>query len=271
MKYISTVAIVVLLSLNSLAQNTILFQDFNQGFPAGWSLIDNDSLTPNSSPAVNFITDAFVIAEDADSTSMGDSLLVATSWFDTTGTADDYLILPPLTMGAYGNYISFDAKSMDHTHPNGLEVLVSAGGINPWDFFVLPSAYDTFITPPYWTNYRVSLDSVGISPGQTVRIAFRHYSTDQYILALDNIKVDIDDDLSNAEMDLLPITLYPNPVKEGVLNINLIANRNYQIFDAQGKQVQNGICFKQIHLDDLQGGLYLLNIVGYKTERFIVE
>jgi hypothetical protein len=202
---------------------------------------------------------------------MGDSVLLATSWFDGSGTADDFLILPSLTMGSYGNYISFDARSLDHTHPNGLEVLVSTGGINPWDFLVLPSAYDTLITSPYWTNYRVSLDSVGITAGQTIRIAFRHYSTDQYILALDNIKVDIEDDLSNTELSLESLTIFPNPVAEGVLNLNLVSTQEYQIYNTFGKQVQAGICHNQININDLANGLYLLNINGYRTERFIVK
>ena len=60
----------------SKAQTTILSEDFNNGFPLGWQLIDHDMGAPYNNSSVNFITDAFVMAEDYDSTGTGDSLTV---------------------------------------------------------------------------------------------------------------------------------------------------------------------------------------------------
>ena len=57
MKNIITLTFLIIAS-NILAQNTILFEDFNAGFPAGWQTIDEDGLVPYNDPAVNFITDS---------------------------------------------------------------------------------------------------------------------------------------------------------------------------------------------------------------------
>ena len=102
----------------SIAQTTVLFEDFNNGFPAGWQMIDDDGAAPYNNPFVNFITDAFVLTEDYDSTGIGDSILVATSWLDPIVDANDFLILPSVTLGPSGNYIYFETKSIDQSYPD---------------------------------------------------------------------------------------------------------------------------------------------------------
>jgi len=269
-KILATVLLTATLS-NLSAQTTILSQDFNNGFPTGWELIDNDGLAPNASPAVNFIDDAFVLTENPDSTNSSDSVLIATSWFAGNGTADDYLVLPNLTLGAYGNYISFDAKSLDHTHPDGLEVRISTGGINIWEFFIEETAYSNLIMQPYWTTYKISLDSVGVT-GQDVRIAFRHHSTNQYIIALDNISVEINNPVGIKELNgSKSLNLYPNPVSNNTVNLSLEVTENFQILDNTGRIIKNGTTNGKVDVSNLENGIYLITIAGYETKTFIKQ
>lgn len=258
-------------SAGLFGQTTILSEDFNDGFPAGWQLVDNDGLTPNESSAVNFITEPFVLVEDADSTGISDSVLVATSWFDEPGEADNWLILPNLTLGSYGNYISFDARSLDASHPEGLEVRVSTGGVNLWEFFTLDTvAYSNVAMNPNWTNYTVSLDSLGIA-GEDVFIAFRHISYDNYIIALDNIKVHIDDPVSVEELEVNP-AVYPNPSPNGVFNCQEYKNQYFEVFELSGRMISSGILVhNNIDLSSLSSGIYMLRIGTSKPQQIIIE
>jgi hypothetical protein len=260
----------LLLTSSIYCQTILLNQNFNNGFPSGWQMVDNDGLTPFDSPSVNFIDEAFVITENYDSIGIGDQILVATSWFENPGTADDFLILPKLTMGAYGNFISFDAKSVDASNPDGLEVRISKGGVELWEFFIDEPAYQNYAMSPYWTNYTVSLDSLNIA-NEDIFITFRHTGYDGFILALDNIKVYVNDPVSITESNLEKIKIAPNPF-ENFLNINVNAaeSLNYSILDISGKTVIAGVLnTNQLDLSQLESGMYLLIVEGYKIEKII--
>ncbi|MCB9189655.1 MAG: choice-of-anchor J domain-containing protein [Flavobacteriales bacterium] len=254
----------------SFGQTTILSEDFNDGFPAGWQMVDNDGLTPNESSAVNYMNGAFIMAENADSSGIGDSVLVATSWFDVAGEADNWLILPNLSMGTAGNYISFDARSMDASHPDGLEIRVSTGGVSLWEFFSLDTVvYSNVAMSPTWTNYTLSLDSLDIA-GQNVFIAFRHISTDNYILALDNIKVVIDDPVS-VEENNNSLIFYPNPSVNGIFYSNALMD-GFEIYDLAGKLVKIGQPKSNFaDLSSLDKGVYLIKVGDYIPTKVIIE
>lgn len=255
------------IAVSAAGQTTILQEDFNSGMPAGWQLIDNDNLAPYNDPAVSFINDAFVVVEDYDSTGIGDSIVVATSWHATAGEADDYLILPKLTMGTVGNYISFDAKSIDASHPDGLEVRVSKGGVNVWDFFNDGPAYDNPAVNPYWTNYVVSLDSVNVA-NEDIFIAFRHRGDDQYILAIDNIKVWIEDPISVNENSKQTMSIFPNPATNQI-NLNIPMRASFQIIDLTGKVITTENYSGNIDVSNLSSGVYFIKVSGFLTQKFI--
>ena len=76
--------------------------------------------------------------------------------------------------------------------------------------------------------------------------AFRHYSNDQFILALDNINI-ISNDLTNKERFLnSSFKVYPNP-SNGIVNIDIKGTKKYiQVYNSLGKIVWNGnICRNQ--------------------------
>lgn len=258
-----------LIAISTIGQTTIIQQDFNAGMPSGWQLIDNDNMAPYNDPAVNFITDAYVLTEDYDSLGIGDNILVATSWHEAESEADDYLILPKLTMGAIGNYISFDAKSVDASHPDGLEVRVSLGGVNVWDFFNVDAAYSNPAVNPYWTNYVVSLDSVGLA-NEDIFIAFRHRGEDQYILAIDNIKVWIEDPVSINENTEKSLSIFPNPASNNV-NLNIPNDTYFEIIDVMGKVAISDTYNGGINISNLPSGVYFVKVKNFQVQKLVIN
>ncbi len=257
----------LIISTSILAQNTILFEDFNDGFPAGWQTIDGDGLAPYNDPAVNFISDSWVMHEDYDTLGINDSILISNSWFETAGTADNYIVLPALTLGAFGNYISFDCKSKDQTYPDDYEILFSYSNLN--SFTSNPVIFDS-VGPSYWANYTISLDSVGIT-GQTVYLAFRHNAYDQFILEIDNVKVFTESPMEIATEESNKISFYPNPAKESITVKGLSENTSYSITDINGKLIQNGNTFNNINLENLNRGFYFIAIGKNIAQKLIVE
>lgn len=256
------------ISFFSIGQNTILSEDFNDGFPIGWQLNDFDGFTPANDPAVSFIDDAWVMHEDYDSLGINDSILVSTSWFEEDGAADDYLILPSVTLGAYGNYISFDIKSKDGSFPDGLDVFFTTTDLSPWTFTHNDTIYHNEAVSPYWTNVKVSLDSVGLT-NQDVILAFRHFGTDKFILALDNIKITTNDPVGISEVSDEGYSIYPNPAKNELF-IEGSENESYFITDLNGKIISEGRTNYNIKLN-LNPGIYFLNIENKRTKKLIIN
>jgi len=252
---------------NSQAQTTILQSDFNNGIPVGWQTINNDGLTPYNDPAVNWITDAWVLAEDEDSTGTGDSCLISTSWYDPAGTADDYLITPAITLGGAGNYLYFDIKALDQSYPDAMEIRASTGGVNIWEFFVDDKIYDTVAAPPYWSNFMVSLDSAGYT-NQTIRLAFRNYTTDRFKLALDNIRVEINNPIGIEAPTLPTLTVALNPTEIFVANLN--ENTSFELFDLSGRMIESGMTNGSIAKPS-SNGIYLLRLNGFAPAKISVH
>ncbi len=257
----------LLFTINSFAQVTILSTDFNNGIPTGWQTIDNDNLTPNSNASVSFMTQAWNLVENTDSLNIGDSILVATSWFQNGGTADDFLISPPITLGNYGNFISFDLKSIDASNPDGFEVLYSTSGTSVNDFIYNPKIYSAETVSPYWTNYSVEIEALN---NQTIHLAFRHVATDKFVLALDNISVSINDPVSINENNKTAYSFYPNPTKEFITFNNISKNTRINITDLNGKIVQSGFTSNNKLKLNLAKGLYLITVNNF-TQKLIIE
>lgn len=266
MKNIFTITL-FFFATNLLAQNTLLFEDFNDGFPVGWQTIDEDGLIPYNDPAVNFITDAWVMHEDYDTLGVNDSILISNSWHTTPGLSDDYVVLPALTLGAYGNYISFDCKSKDQSYPDDFQILYSYASLNT--FTSNPKIYEA-TAPSYWTNYTVSLDSAGIT-GETIYIAFRHTSYDQFILEIDNIKVISNSPVSISNRKESTISFYPNPANDVVTINGLTKVSSYSITDLNGKLITKGVTQKNIDVSNITAGFYLLTIGEGKARKLVVK
>ncbi len=209
MKHFLYLSAFILCSLGIQQTNAqiILSENFNNGIPSSFTLIDNDGLTPNS--AVAYIDNAWVAR--AASQGSSDSVAMSTSWYNPVGRADDWLITPQLSLGT-ASIVSWRALAVDGDFPDGYQVLVSTTGTAVSDF------QDTVLVVneenATWTSRSLDLDALGFS-NTNVYIAFRNNSQDKFLLAIDDIVVknltptdvqidfvqvpDISCDLTNAE------------------------------------------------------------------------
>ena len=246
---------------------TLLFEDFEGPFPAGWTTINNDGLTPDT--AVGFISDAWVITPDLDDPTSGDSVATSTSWYSPAGTADDWLISPSVSLGTFGNKLSFKAKSYDGSFPDGFQVFASTH--NVIDSFI---QQDTLLTvtaqSPYWTRYFVSLDSFDLT-GETIYLAFRNNSEDQYLLSLDSIYVGMEHPVNSEELSHVPeVRIFPNPASQ---QLNIVTGKTIQKIEILtiGGQLILSSKSGTVDVSQLPQGVYFIKIctpVGFAVRKF---
>ena len=243
-------------SVTALGQVDLLNENFDSGFPMGWTVADEDGNTLQSQ--VSQFTNAWIIQSDQDTMGM-DSVAASTSYYNPEGQSYDMLITPQLTLGAYGNYLYWEGMSHDPSYPDSYIVLYSTTDAQPASF------QDTLIVinnePPSWTSYDLSLDTAGIT-GQTVYLAFVNVSDDKYILYLDNIRVQIEDPVSAEEHALQTFRAYPTPCTDQIF-MDLPTGTQYRIYDITGRLELQGSYNGSVEMTSLPGGTYVLEVGGY--------
>ncbi|MEM9932829.1 MAG: choice-of-anchor J domain-containing protein [Bacteroidota bacterium] len=168
----------------------LLEEGFEQGIPNTFTLVDNDGLTPNN-PA---FTAAWIATVDG-----GFNVVASTSWYVPAGSADDWLITPPLTIPATGIYtLSWLAYALEEApFDDGYEVRVSTTNTNLSSFndvlfsTLAENASPTTRTAPL-TDYA----------GETIYIGFRNNSNDKNVLFLDDLLVEEQADFDGALVDV---------------------------------------------------------------------
>ena len=183
--------------------DTLLFEDFqSQMIPATWGNFDNDGNTPN-----NAIPSDWYTMMDAQNTTPGDTNYVAaaTSWFNPLGTADNLLVLDPVTV--CDPTMSLIWKSAPVEGPgfaDGYAVMIDVLGDTVGAFEVARLAEDigggAGTWGPGWqhTNFNGnngvlqewSLPLAAYN-GQTIEISFHHDSDDDNLIFLDDIFVGV--------------------------------------------------------------------------------
>ena len=248
-------------------QSVLLNENFNSGFPAGWTLIDGDMANPYNDPEVNQLTNSFHLVADYDSTNTGDSVMAATSWFTDTINANNFLITPAINFPTNGNYLNFQAMSIDGSFPDGLQVYYSLYNNNVDSLMNCPVLFDTAAVPSLCTDFQVKLDSVPLNTD--VYIVFRHYADDQFILTIDNVNIITNDLTSISINDNSGLNIYPNP-SNGVVNFDAKSlTEKYQIFNGIGKLIWEGNIHKTMHLN-LHSGWYIIKS-NTTTQAFVVN
>lgn len=157
--------------------------DFSEGIPETFTLIDADGNTPSAdtgkygfavgNPWVTY----YVESESND-------VAVSTSWYSTSGTSSDWMILPALTIESADCLLSWRAMATDKYFSDGYEVYVSESGTDIADFNTAQPLFSVAAEEASWQRHSVSLaDYVG----KTIHIAFVNNSTDCAMLYLDDI------------------------------------------------------------------------------------
>jgi hypothetical protein len=228
------------------AQITLLNENFSSGIPATWAVVDGDGLTPHDDVAE--FTSAWISFESDDTTA------ASTSYYDTTGQSEDYLILPKLSLMAFSKLV-WSARSVDASYPDSYYVLISTTDSLTASF---TDTLRTVIAETYlWNTYSILLDTAGYA-SQDVYIAFRNFTTDGFILELDDIKVLSDDNAFLAEPGVLNLTVFPNPTVE-IVNVhhNLTGSLRHEVLDSRGRILLQSDA-DSFSVSGLSPGIYLL-------------
>ena len=172
--------------------DTVLREEFgaavdgicSPAFPGTWTRTDVDGRTPDADVA--FVDQAWVARnEDWATFTLRECVAISTSFYQPAGQADDWLISPPIPL-PIAAALSWRALSDEAEFPEDYEVRASLGGAAPADFTtLLASVADE---DSIWTAHTIDLDAAGLG-GQTVRLAFRNRSNDEFLLLLDSIVI----------------------------------------------------------------------------------
>ena len=249
----------------TFSQTEILNEDFQAGIPANWEVVDVDQQVPNAQ--VSEYTSAWISKADPDSA--GNMAVSSTSYYEPVGKANKWLITPPITLGAYGNYLKFKARSFDPSYPDNYKILISTANlITDFQDTVALVIQET----PYWIDREFLLDSS--FNGQMVFIAFVNTTNDGHSLYLDDIIVRKEDPLNVNDLQMASVRISPNPTSQ-YLNIssdNIVSD--YQIVTMDGKIVQRSIIEnnQKVDVSLLQDGVYFIRLKAnnqWITNKFI--
>jgi len=169
-------AITTICCFSSLQAQILLSEDFSNGMPSSFSLLNNDMKVPVQQ--VNYVTSAWVVRPDFNSTNL---VAISTSWYNPASQADDWMILPQRLIGS-NTVLTWRAKAQDAAYPDGYQVLVSTTGNNIADF--TDTVFEVQAESALWAQQSISLAAYS---GQNIFIAFRNNSFDKFLLMLDDI------------------------------------------------------------------------------------
>lgn len=168
------------------AQVTVMEEGFTTGIPVTWTIVDNDGRTPDDD--VSEYTEAWIKKSNLDDNT--DTVASSTSFFSPVGQADRWLISPAITLGAYGNELTWDALSYDASFPDSYKVMISKTGTNLTDF--TDTAAIIIQENASWTSRSADLSDL-LLDNETIHVAFINNTFDGFKLYLDNVKVSKDD------------------------------------------------------------------------------
>jgi len=228
MKTIINLFFCILISSCVSSQVTVFETDFQSGIPSNMLILDNDLNVPNAN--VSEFTSAWICVEDPSNSA--DSVAASTSWFSPIDTADRWLITPALSLGAFGNSISWNAKSQDASFPDDYFILVSNTNTD------LSSFTDTigYIQQEdfEWVERTVDLSDLGYND-ETIYVAFVLRTYDGYKLYLDDLLVTKEDEASIHQESIIHVSIYPNPATVSIHLKSEYAIDYTEIIDLSGK------------------------------------
>lgn len=163
------------------AQQPVLSANFNSGIPATWQNLDRDALPVGEGFSINASGNWF--SGYANGTTS--KVALSTSHHTTPGApADNWLISPQIVVEE-GMYLTWEARSLHYDEREQYEVLVSTTDNAPESFQLLLAVDGENYA---FTKHILSMDAYA---GKPIYLAFRHTSTDGFLLALANVRVGV--------------------------------------------------------------------------------
>ncbi len=249
---IPTFLFLLLFAAQLHAQTPILSTDFQTGIPSNYTLLNLDAQAPH--PQVLEFASGWITTPDPENSA--DTVAVVSSYFENADTADRWLITPALTLGSFGNFIHWEAKSHDPSYPDDYLVLVSTTTNDTAAFTdTIGSVQEENFE---WTFREVNLSTAGYNDS-TIYIAFVLRTYDGFKLYLDDIEVRKDDPVGFAEHPTFTFEVYPNPSND-VINIQV--SQDFQRLELTSP---SGILIRtseesSMNINDLKPGPYFLTI-----------
>ncbi len=210
-----TLAVVMSFLTLTAAAQVHLSEDFNNGWPAGWTTIDGDGGTYNANLGWVPNSGSWRILEDYDTTGVMDSAAVSSSWYDPIVPADDWMITPQVTLGA-APQISYDEKAQDPAYPDGYELRISTTTPDAAGFNANPAIYTVGAGANPAVRQTFSLATYA---NQSVYLAWHNNSTDMFTLMIDNVVIDEipgGEDAAVTAVDAIHTTYTQLPVGLGI-------------------------------------------------------
>ncbi len=246
------------------SQIEILNENFDSGIPSNFILHNNDGYTPHAS--VSEYVNAWISKVDPlDSTNVVAS---STSYFDQPGLADRWLVTPSLSLGAFGNVLSWSARSHDASYAENYLVLASISDASITSFTdTLAVVVNEGVS---WKNYEVNLSEKGFD-NQVVHVAFVLRSIDGFKFYLDSLNVRKEDPLSVKELSSFDVKIYPNPVTD-VLSFDTNTPIDLAIIRDVNGAIVKQTTEQKINVQNLTNGVYFLELIyptGNVTKKFI--
>ncbi|MEM7655106.1 MAG: choice-of-anchor J domain-containing protein [Bacteroidota bacterium] len=205
----------------------IFDQRFN-GFsiPSGWTTLDEDGLSPNDN--IDFLVSNGgwqSVVDFKDSTGQN-RLLASPSWYDNdAGPSDDWLISPQIVNLPANVCLSWYAYSQDAEFGEKYEVLISTTGNSPAAFLANDPLLEVEEESSLFTYRNLDLSDYA---GQDIYVAFHHISDNQFILALDDIRIA---EVKEVDMAMFLIDPIVSPSNEEVTLSGAVINRGLTDID----------------------------------------
>ncbi len=260
MKKLFTILAVCFAVVAVNAQNVVLTEDFENGIPSTWTVIDNDG-------------DGFEWGSTADI--LGDgyghngSTSCAYSQSYDNGTysvlyPDNYLITPQLNLTS-GAVVKLYVTAQDASYPaEHWGVFVSTTGTNPADFTEVYS--ETFSPSKAQAAWQEKYISLAAYTGN-VYIAFKHYDcSDMYWFELDDVTVSCGN-VGVEDNEAPYFAISPNPATS---NLRVAGEGQVVITNIVGQVVMTDMVngSADLNISDLESGVYVISLNGV-SKKFI--
>ena len=249
---IPTFLFLLLFVVQLQAQTSILSTDFQTGIPSNYTLLNLDAQAPH--PQVLEFASGWITTPDPENTA--DTVAAVSSYFENADTANRWLITPALTLGSFGNFINWEAKSHDPSFPDDYLVLVSTTTNDTAAFTdTIGSVQEENFE---WTFREVNLSEAGYNDS-TIYVAFVLRTYDGFKLYLDDIEVRKDDPVGIAENPTIAFAVYPNPSQE---LINIQVSQDFQRIELKSTngQLLRTSDQSSMNINDLKPGPYFLTV-----------
>ena len=252
------IASALFIGVQSNAQVEIYNEDFQNGIPmATYTIVDNDGLTPNAT--VSEFSDAWISLVDPDN--LTDTIVGSTSYFEPTGQADRWLITPSITLGAYGNFVYWEAKSHDPSFPDDYLVLASRTDLQLSSF--TDTVFNVINELETWQSRSSSLSDLGLD-NETVFLAFVNRTNDGFKLYIDDIRVEMEDPVGLEENIKAKLTVYPNPSSDFVYVSGIKGITSIEVVSITGEKLLLSNT-NNVDLSPLSSGRYVLIVKNDDT------